>query len=102
MLNWQDLPWGFVINKIKIKLKIQSFHLNLVKSNDGKFGFSMIQRRNTKLLFSETCSNLVVMPPVSFSFSHWDPSNKSLSLNHGTKFYCYITSFIWAYIFVLG
>lgn len=39
MLNWQDLPWGFVINKIKIKLKIQSFHLNPVKSNDGKFGF---------------------------------------------------------------
>lgn len=62
MLNWQDLPWGFVINKIKIKLKIQSFHLNLVKSNDGKFGFGMIQRRNTKLLFSETCSNSVVIP----------------------------------------
>lgn len=56
----------FVINKIKPKLKCHSIHLNLVKPNDGKFGFVMRYRRNIKLLFSKTCSYKFgfVIPPV--------------------------------------
>lgn len=41
-------------------------------------------------------------PPVSFSSIHQQVSNKSLSLPHGTKSYCYTTSFILAHIFAVS